>query len=183
MATEPRPSQDRHEPISAYAPTKLLGGPLVFRVNEAPRTRPSNVTPRLRYVVVFRLNRDSYKTREGYAVVRDPRGNFSVLGAIAFTFDAPIETLDLRNCFIGYIDAEFTDLVRKLDALPLGAPVDVRLRPVTPKPNGTSVLGRTYKRDPPLLTTDYALKSPRVRAELGGMGCPITDLGYYSKTG
>jgi hypothetical protein len=141
------------------------------------------VTPKLRYALIFRLNRDPYRERDGYGVVRDPRGNFSVLGAVAFTFDAPIQTLDLRNCFVGYIDAEFTDLVRKLDALPSGAPVDVRLRPVTPKPNGTSVLGRTYKRDPPLLTTDYALKSPRARAELARIGCPITDLGYYSKTG
>lgn len=88
-----------------------------------------------------------------------------------------------RGCFIGYIDAEFTDLVHKLDALPSGAPVDVRLRPVTPKPNGGSVLGRIYRGTPPLLTVDYALKSPKAQAELARIECPTTDLGYYSKTG
>jgi hypothetical protein len=182
-ATQPGASQPRPKLVNAYAPTRLLGGPVVFRVKGAPRTPPSNVTPKLRYALMFRLNRDPYKMRDGYAEVRDPRGNFSVLGAIAFTFDAPIETLDLRNCFIGYIDAEFTDLVRKLDALPLGAAVDVRLRPVTPNANGTSVLGRAYSREPPLLTTDYALKEPRAKAALTRIGCPVTDLGYYSRAG
>lgn len=178
-----QPGASQPKPVRAYEPTRLLGGPVVFRVNGAPRTPPSNVTPTLRYALVFRLNRDPYRKRGGYGVVRDPRGNFSVLGAIAFTFDAPIETLDQRNCFIGYIDAEFTDLLRKLDALPPGAPVAVRLRPVTPNPNGTSVLGRAYRRRPPLLTTDFALKEPMVQAALARIGCPVTDLGYYSKAG
>ena len=169
--------------VEASQPTRLAGGPLVFRVIGAPKTPPSDLTPKLRYALIFRLNRDPYEKRDGYGVIRDPRGNFSLLGSIAFTFDAPIERLEIPGCFIGYIDAEHTGFIAKLDALSPGAHVRVRLRPVTPRPGGPSVLGRTYRRSPPLLTTDHALKSPSARANLTRIGCPVTDLGYYAKTG
>jgi hypothetical protein len=139
----------------------------------APQTPPSDLTPELRYALIFRLNRDPYRKRDGYGVVRDPRGNFSLFGTVAFYFDVPIERLEIRNCFIGYIDAERTGFIARLDALSLGARVPVRLRPLTPKPNGTSVLGRAYRRNPRLLSTDYALASPGAR-ELRRIGCPIT---------
>jgi hypothetical protein len=169
--------------VDASQPTKLVGGPLVFRVTGAPRTPSSDLTPELRYALIFRLNRDPYKKRDGYGVVRDPRGNFSLFGRIAFTFDAPIERLEIPDCFIGYIDVEHTGFIAELDALSLGARVPVRLRPVTPEPNGTSVLGRAYRRNPRLLSTDYALASAGARAKLRRIGCPITDLDYYGKTG
>lgn len=179
----PAARQPRHQSVDASQPTRLIAGPLIFRVNGAPRTPPSNVTPKLRYALIFRLNRDPFKKRDGYGVVRDPRGNFSLFDSIAFTFDAPIERLEIPGCFIGYVDAEHTGFVARLDALSLGARVPVRLRPVTPKPNGTSVLGRVYRRNPRLLSTDYALASPGASAKLGRIGCPITDLDYYGKTG
>lgn len=182
-AIQPARRNPSYTSVDASQPTRLVGGPLVFRVIGAPQTPPSDLTPKLRYALIFRLNRDPYKTRDGYGVIRDPRGNFSIFGSIAFTFDAPIERLEIPGCFIGYIDAEHTGFIAKLDALSPGAHVPVRLRPVTPRPRGTSVLGRTYRRSPPLLTTDHALKSPSARANLTRIGCPITDLGYYGKTG
>ncbi len=179
----PPARQPGHRPVDASLPTRLVGGPLVFRVTGAPQLPPSDLTPELRYALIFRLNRDPYKQRDGYAVVHDPRGNFSLFGSVAFSFDFPIERLEITDCFIGYIDAEATYFVDKLNALSLGARVPVRLRPVTPKPNGTSVLGRAYRRNPRLLSTDYALASPRARASVRRIGCPVTDLDYYGKTG
>ena len=136
------------------------------------------MTPQLRYALVFKLNRDPYRRRDGYAVVRDPRGNFSVFDMVAFTFDAPIEPLELPNCFVGYIDTTHTDVVAKLDALSAGARVPVRLRPVTPTAGGRSELGRAYYRTPPLFTTDYALKNATARVQLARIGCSVSSLSY-----
>lgn len=179
-------------------PTRLVGGPLVFRLQDALRPTPGDDTPQLRYVVVFRLNRRITlparlkNSRHGpYPPgAIGPFGNFSLNGE-RFLYDNPIyafdpvdRTNDRDNCFLGEVRADDPS-IHALDKIPVGGHVTVRLRPLTPRAN-TAVLGITYLRHPPITSmrvrpdteTGYSneVASRTAARQLAAIGCHATVL-------
>ncbi|MBA3327526.1 MAG: hypothetical protein H0T43_04415 [Solirubrobacterales bacterium] len=116
---------------SRKTPTRLTGGPLVFRVRGATRPTPAFGDPQLRYVLIFRLNRPPKFSR---GVLR-PSGAATRLGNVQIAnleFDDEdyaifdFDPVDLRtgqvqpdrdNCFIGEIRNDRPATVRALDAI------------------------------------------------------------------
>jgi hypothetical protein len=146
-------------------PTRLVGGPIVLRVEGATHR------PLMRYVLIFRLNRP-YPTwpkdpedpdgpaplPEGAA---DPLGNYSIAGfefdfvRSIFNFD-PFDQPDTDNCFSGNLNADLPEdpsLIGRLDAIPDGGRVRVRLRPLTPDRRGRPADGPIYVRRPHIIPT------------------------------
>ncbi|HEX4344337.1 MAG TPA: hypothetical protein VHZ31_02130 [Solirubrobacteraceae bacterium] len=182
-------------------PTRLVGGPLVFRVRGARRGTPGNDEPRLRYVFVYRLNRPQLRLR------RDPRdpqaptplpagartilGNVSLAGyAYRYDDDAgefdPEQGPDHDDCFYGEVRMDAPSVMRLLDRIPDGHRVRVRIRPLTPRPGGGARLGATYLRHPRMLAMraepddahllyDQVASAGALRA-LAGIGCSATFL-------
>ncbi len=122
----------------------------------------------MRYVLAFRLNRSAPKwpkdpdDPDGPAPL--PKGAASPLGNITingFRFDAnysififdPVEGRDRDNCFFGRIATDVPDesIISRLDAIPDGGRVRVRMRLLTPKRNGMPQYGRTYVRHPVMI--------------------------------
>jgi hypothetical protein len=184
-----RPDHPPNPPRSV--PTRLVGGPVVLRVEGGEHPRG------MRYVLVFRLNRPYPKwpkdpeNRHGPAPL--PRWADSALGNFAidefqfdfadsvFNFDASVARSipDRDNCFIGviYRDVERPWILPRLDAIPDGGRVRVRLRPLTPKRDGTPQYGRVYVRHPRIVRarvsgTNYlTIRSPAALAVLRSTGC------------
>jgi hypothetical protein len=125
----------------------------------------------------------------------EPLGNYSING---FEFDVnysifdldPVQGADVDNCFSGDITTELPAVVRRLDTIPNGGSVRVRLHLLTPKPDGTPAYGRIYVRHPSMIATrvkpysglryDYGLHlqivSPAALAALKRAGCAATVL-------
>ena len=155
-------SARRHQRSPATVPTRLVGGPIVFRVKGATHE------PLMRYVLIFRLNRPyprwpkDPKDPDGPAPLppgaAEPLGNISING-FRFDFDRsifnfdPVKGADADNCFFGRIDTDLPDVVRRLDKIPNGDPVRVRLHLLTAKPPGTPTWGRLYIRHPKMILT------------------------------
>lgn len=183
-------------------PTRLVGGPLVFRVSGGRVPNPYNDTPRLRYVLIYRLNRPRLRLpknphdREGPtplpAGARTSLGNIS-LADLQFYYDYcwcfssnPESGADQDNCFISEVRGDVPATVRLLDEIPLGGRVRVRIRPLTPKPGGGARLGPAYLRHPRLLPMrakrDDAhllydqVASPGALRQLHRIGCSATFL-------
>jgi hypothetical protein len=143
----------------------LAGGPIVLRVEGATHR------PLLRYVLIFRLNRP-YPTwpkdpadPDGVAPLpegaADPLGNYSIAGfefdfaRSIFSFD-PVDAPDTDNCFSGNLDADLPEdpsLIRRLDTIPDGGRVRVRLRPLTSDRHGSPAYGLIYVRRPYIIPT------------------------------
>jgi hypothetical protein len=182
-------------------PTRLVGGPLVFRIQGAIEPTPANGTPQLRYVLIFRLNREIHlperlrNARSGpYPPgARGSWGNFTLDGE-DYLYDNPVlpldpvdRTNDHDNCFSGEIRSD-DPTTRRLDRIPLGGHVRVRLRPLTPKPGGSAdaILGIIYVRDLRMLSmrvkpdaaTGYynQVASRSARTRLARIGCAETAL-------
>jgi hypothetical protein len=143
--------------------TRLVGGPLVFRMHGAVKPTPAMANPTLRYVLIYRLNRPRVRLHKN---PRDPQGptplppgartslgNIS-LANLQYTWDYaagdfdPETGPDHDNCFIGTVSDDAPWAVRVLDAIPNGGRVRVRLRPLTPKPSGGAKLGAVILRHP-----------------------------------
>jgi hypothetical protein len=160
--------------------TRLVGGPIVLRVNGATHE------PLLRYVLIFRLNHPYPKWPEapddpdGPAPLpdgaADPLGNYAIerfafdFSYSIFDFD-PVRGRDQDNCFAGRISTDVPDarLLRRLDAIPDGGRVRVHLHPLTSKRNGTPAWGRNDVRHPRIVPTrvrsiDNELRGYRDRA-------------------
>ena len=146
-------------------PTRLVGAPIVLRVEGATHH------PLLRYVLIFRLNRPypkwpkDPKDPDGPAPLpegaAEPLGNYSIAGfefdfsRSIFNFD-PVDQPDTDNCFFGRLDAdmpESPDATPRLDAIPDGGRVRVRLCPLTPDRHGRPAYGPIYVRRPHIITT------------------------------
>lgn len=153
--------------------------------------------PLLRYVLIFRLNRP-YPTwpkdrgdpdgpaplPEGAA---DPLGNYSIAG---FEFDFarsifnldPVNRPDTDDCFSGNLDAELPEdptIIARLDAIPDGGRVRVRLRPLTPDRHGRPAYGAISVRRPQIIPTqvrpyDHEVTGYRDRS-LPGLDLEITS--------
>ena len=155
-------SAQRHQRPPATVPTRLVGGPIVLRV------KGSTHEPLMRYVLIFRLNRPYPRWPKD---PRDPDGppplppgaalqlgNTSINGfefdfeRSIFNFD-PVKGADADNCFLGTIDTDLPDVVRRLDKIPNGGPVRVRLHLLTARPDGKPTWGRLYIRHPRMLRT------------------------------
>jgi hypothetical protein len=143
--------------------TRLVGGPIVLRVEGATHR------PLLRYVLIFRLNRRYPRwpkhpgDPEGPAplpyAAREPIGNVSIASfrfdfeRSIFNFD-PVRRPDRDNCFSGNLDSDALDtasVVRRLDAIPAGGRVRVRLRLLTPDRRGRPAYGPRYVRHPSIV--------------------------------
>jgi hypothetical protein len=147
--------------------TKIVGGPLVFRVIGAPKPSdpgfPSNA--QIRYLVIFRLNRQPRFSAPAWdplgpvrlpTGIRTTLGNYSLAG-LQYDMDVSVAAFnplgdhrDTNNCFAGWITQEQPRTLRKLDALPIGARVAVTLQPTTPTPDGRPTLTKLSRRYPRL---------------------------------
>lgn len=180
-------------------PTRLVGGPIVLRVKGATHE------PLMRYVLIFRLNRPyprwpkDPKDPDGPAPLPSGAalqlGNISING-FGFDFDRsifsfdPVKGADVDNCFFGRIDTDLPDVVRRLDKIPDGGRVRVRLHLLTAKPDGKPVWGRLYNRHPKMILTHVKpytgirygdglylrIVSPAALAALTRAGCAETIL-------
>lgn len=135
--------------------TRVVGGPIVLRIKGATHV------PLMRYVLIFRLNRPyptwpkDPKDLDGPAPLppgaADPLGNTSLDGfefdfqRSTFSFD-PVGGTNVDNCVIGIIDTDVPGVVRRLDRIPSGGPVRVRLHVLTARPDGKPTWGRLYIR-------------------------------------
>jgi hypothetical protein len=128
----------------------------------------------LRYVLIFRLNRPYPKWPKD---PKDPDGppllpagaasslgNYSIAGfefdfsRAIFNFD-PVDQPDSDNCFFGRLEAdmpESPDIIPRLDAIPDGGRVRVRLRPLTPDRRGRPAYGPIYVRRPHIIPTQVS---------------------------
>jgi len=182
----PRPPNPRRS-----VPTRLLGGPLVFRVVGARTPTAGNRTPQLRYAMIFRLNRphprhdlDDPPLPPG---ARDVIGNVSLANLrydweySIFNFDA--DGPDRDNCFVGYVRTDVPGTVRALDRVPDLGRVRVRLRLLTPRSRRTFAYGPLYLRRPRLLAMRVEPFGPHDKVtsvaayrELQRIGCSATVL-------
>lgn len=176
-------------------PTRLVGGPIVLRVVG------DTLEPFVRYTLIFRLNRPQQNwpkdpnNRDGPPPLPpgadDPLGNYEIAG-FAFDFDysifsfdpASADQPDRDNCFYGTISTDLPDqsIIRKLDKIPDGGRVRVRLHPLTPKPDGKPKYGPVYVRHPQIIRAHVdgssylqVLSIPALTA-LEHAGCSVTVL-------
>ena len=181
---DPAATSARSPPTPATAPaagaTRLVGGPVVLRVTDAPKPTATDLTAQLRYVVVFRLSRapnlklpstdlrSDLNTQVGnYSIVDSAHGwstenNIGAFGRLA------------DHCFAAYLTTSTT--FRALDAIRAGRRVWVSLQPATPSARGGEVAGRYYERRPRLLRADVGLRMRRARRALRGIGCSAASL-------
>ncbi|MEA2220656.1 MAG: hypothetical protein QOJ35_3282 [Solirubrobacteraceae bacterium] len=182
-------------------PTRLIGGPLVFRIHGAIGPTPAMANPTLRFVLIYRLNRPRLRLPKD---PRDPEGptplppgartslgNIS-LANLQYTWDYsageydPEEGPDQDNCFIGTVSDDAPWALRVLDGIPDGGRVRVRLRPLTPKPSGGAKLGNVFLRHPRIRTMRVKpddlhglfnqVASPGALKALRRIGCSATVL-------
>lgn len=180
-------------------PTRLVGGPAVFRMAGGAPARPEYGGGQLvRYIMIFRLNRPALHLpkdpgdKDGPTPLPDGAfthvGNYS-LGKVDFDFDVPFGTFDADdstgdadNCFIGEIRSNIPGLTREFDPIALGEHVRVRLQPLTPKPGGGARLGTRYVRHPPMQllrvrpegASASRIVAPAERAKVQRIGCSAT---------
>lgn len=171
-----------------------MGGPIVLRVDGATQH------PRIRYEVIFRLNRPYSRWPRDPddlsgppplpAVARDALGNYALANLeydtnhSIFNFDR-LGGRDYDNCFFGNVTTDQPDTLRVLDTIPEGLPTTVRLRPLTPKPDGKPAYAHAYVRHPPVIRTRVKpfadgtyleVTSPGALKALKRIGCSATAL-------
>lgn len=159
------------------SPTRLIGPPLLFRVTGTRAPTEHDLSPQLRYVVFFRLNRgsDAAVQRGQYS------GSFFILDE-----DGPLHvtTFGRRrlHCFSGEIYGKGSDdpsIARRLDALAVGSRVKVHLQPLTPTAAGKrKLIDKPYIPRLRLRVSGskdagglYELTSPEYRRLVRQIGC------------
>jgi hypothetical protein len=157
--------------------TKLLHGPIAFRLTGWQHADPTTSLGDYRYAIVFKLNRDPQgrlpDTDEevGHGVTR---GRFQLDG-----YEADVSHLHAPktapkgtvNCFVGYVDDENPTWLRKEGRKRLGRPVRVTLEPLTRRADGTNAYGPRMVRTPHLQQAAVALDSPDAKRRLAKIGC------------
>lgn len=156
---------------ASTAPTRLVHGPVVFRIDRAG-VDPDAPESEYRYVVVWKLNRDPRMGRITDADLRrgidGERGNYSINGfGLANEIGAPERFRTTKTCFFSYVDVPW----RRLDRVRVGRRVEVRLRPLTPDPSGKPTLGRLYVVRSTLRRSNPKLQTHAARAALRRIGC------------
>ncbi len=149
--------------------TSLLGEPLFDRITDAPKPTETDLTPQLKYVLIFRLSRDAYE-RDFERKGNDTKlGRYSVLGDF-FNDESEISHIGPRSdhCFAGYYDSEYVNPL--LERIEIGGPVDVTLRPLD-RIQGQIRLGRLYEKSPPMRTTSFDISTGTTRDQLRTLGC------------
>jgi hypothetical protein len=158
-------------------PTRLVAGPVLFRVTGAPKPTASNLTPQLLYTMIFRLDREP-RAKPGRPVLAlDPLGNYSIINSsLGWGQENAIFAFGerRRHCFVGFFDTETAP--PQLRAVPLGARVRITLQPTKRTASGGLKLGTVYERHPRLLHADNYLKNRRAREALNRIGCPAKQL-------
>jgi hypothetical protein len=152
--------------------TKLLGGPLLFRVT-GYKGHPRYS---LRYVVVFKLNRDPQAMLSGkppYAYGRTTFGAFHLEDVPTPVTSGVYRQYPPRNkprCLYGQVLRKPAYL-KELARYRIGDRLTVTLQPLTVTSNGKSVYGPKLVSHPVLRTTTRELKdAPTVRL-LRSIGC------------
>lgn len=158
------------------AQTKLVHGPVVFRLTGYKNLSGSVAPVYARYYVLFKLNQvpkaeiyslknqttaGTFRLDDGIYNNENGPDSFSRSGCLAlvlFTPNGPISPTDNSA----------------LDAIRVGRRLKVSLRPLTPGPDGKLMLGRTYVSHPRMQTTDYRLREANARRELKRIGCSRT---------
>lgn len=162
---------------SGIPATRLVAGPVLFRITDAPKPTETNSTPQILYLTVFRLNRAPKAKKGKEALALDPVGNYSIVDPNPiWGSENPIFRFTEgtgRYCYAGIFDRE--TVPPDLQAFRPGQRVPMTLQPTTPAPSGNLVLGaNVYKRSPRLLRADYRLESKRARAALQRIGCIVS---------
>lgn len=202
------PPAPQSEPIRRRTrsprPTRVLGEPLVFRVRGSAKPAPENDTPRLRYVLIFRLNWNPEfgsgvpipgRTRLGNVQLANLRYNDFDYGIFDFDPIAHFDSvsgrgtvdMDRDDCFLGWVRENRPATLRVLDQIPAGGPVDVRIRVVTPKPNGRATFADPLELRAPLHAMRVKpvgslnlnqVASSEAAARLKKLGCAARILDY-----
>lgn len=147
--------------------TRLIGGPILFRVTGAPKPTETDLTAEVAYTLVFRLSRRNI--RGGSA---NNYGAFDVAGGAVDVYPFGPKR---RNCFAADLrraDDQFDpSTMRQLDALPVGHPVRVMIKPRTRLRDGSTEPGQRYFRQPTLRKGVFRLKDAAGKRELKRIGC------------
>ncbi len=163
----PRTTTDDKKRHPEASPTRLIGGPLIFRITGAPRPTETDLTAEVAYTLVFRLNRRAIRGGSSHSY-----GYFAVAGGAV---DVYLFGPRRRNCFAADLrraDDEFDPAVmRRLDAIEFGSPVRVEIKPRTPERGATAQPGRRYVRLPSLRTATFRLNDSLAQGQLKRIGC------------
>jgi hypothetical protein len=159
-------------------PTRLVAGPVLFRISGAPRPTRHQSTPQSLYNMIFRLNREPIYHGDIEELPFDtPVGDYSIIDqSIGWNFENSIFAFGKtvgEHCFVGAFDTE--DVPAAIRRLRLGERVRVELQPTTPAGHRKLKLGsKVYVRYPRLLSADYYVHSRRALAALKRIGCSPT---------
>jgi hypothetical protein len=160
----------------ARAPTRLVGEPLLFRLEGTRAPAGTDLTAQLRYVLFFRLTRGLKS-----AIYDGSRHGLVVLagaGVSPHTFSKPGQ-----HCFAASLDGKGSDdpsTARALDRLDAGSRVKAEIQPLTPAADGSLHINPgPYVRHPRIRVSrvrfrdpSYELTSPVYREQLRRLGCP-----------
>lgn len=154
-------------------PTRLVAGPLLFRLEGTPAPSDFDLSAQERYAVIFRLNR-------GPGAVR--RGSSFGLFLLADNGLTPTVYRAKTNCYDATLEGKGSPtapLARRLDRLALGTRVRVDIQPLTT--TGEPQISNVYVRHPRLRRTRASLDSsnnlalvirtPSARRALHQIGC------------
>jgi hypothetical protein len=158
---------------SVPPPTKLLHGPLILRLTGQSQLSQGSGLKFWRYLMFFKLSRDPAQLPISYdrGPGQTPWGNYSVIGDSVFreSHFGPWDT-GKHPCMFLQLDA-VTGGTERLDAVHVGQPVKVKLRPLNLTADGGRVLGKTYTVRPRLRTADVLLRGKAARTQLRRIGC------------
>jgi hypothetical protein len=157
-------------------PTRLVAGPLIFRVSRIPPDIDGTLRL-VRYVVVVKLNQDPYASGytgsgRGEVLLRDDESRIRHRQRF-FRLGGPRRPAPGTNCFGATFSAYLSGRPLPPDRITQGGVVPMTLRFLTPDASANTGrrLGRPLARAPRLLHADYLLRTPVARRELQRIGC------------
>lgn len=163
---------------SKSASTRLVSGPVIFRLAGYQHLPDSSGRKLWRYLMVFRLNRNpgprSHRD-EDPGLTR--YGNFSVQGT-DIAVDDLFQRASPSQC-IAFTPVQFDRWQPLLGKVKIGRRVKVELRPYAGSGDDAHRLGRTYVVRPTLHRADAGLMDSTARRELQRIGCrgPLKSYG------
>ncbi len=160
----------RSQGQDGQVPTRVIGGPLIYRITDAPKPTETDLTAQIAYTLVFRLSR--YRVKDDVAALMLSFGAYAVAGGTVSAYRLGPK----RNaCFAADVprDSDQFDpaALRRVDAVRLGGGVRVDLRPNMPRRGLRAARGRLYVRHPTLRSGVFRLKDAAGRRELKRIGC------------
>lgn len=186
-------------PPGGPATTRLVAGPVIFRVTGAPAPTRTQSTPKILFAMIFRLNR-AVRFRGAPEDLPDsvqtPSGNYYVItNEIGWGPDNSIFQFGTRSdktCLVGYFDTE--NIPPQLTRVRIARRVRVVLQPTAPTAGGGLQLGKlvfgdkrsdratsstpSFVRYPRLQRANNDLrKSPKARHALQRIGCHAKFIG------